>query len=647
MEPEILNDRYRLEELLGTGGMATVYRGHDLLLDRPVAIKFLREPYAGDPAFRGRFLEEARAASRLDHPNVVHVYDAGIAQEKPYIVMELVAGQDLKTLIRQKAPLPVPQALSITRQICAGVGHAHRASLIHCDLKPQNILVTPHGEVKVTDFGIARAFQEGQASTEKEKAVWGSPHYISPEQAAGEPPLPASDVYSIGIMLYEMLTGVPPFHADDPTDLIIKHLHEEPAAMRSLNPRIPPRLEWLVRKVLSKEPATRYRHADQFGMVIDEYLREGDAQTIPHPLVTDQTPLPPAAQPSPSAAPATPTIAVYRAAPESADATSGPDWLLWVLWLVAAIAVLGLIPLWWYTYRTYTAPTPPLSTATVTTIATEPAGETVGVPNLVGLSAADAQRRVEDYGLRLNVQNEQETPDALPGTVLEQTPPAGAQVSTGTTVNIVVAAGRAFTLPNVVGYRATDIIPHLETEGLIIVTEETWSAKPQGEIVKQVPVPDSEVTSGDTITLTISGGTEHPIPLQVNFNGQIVLETAAVPQLAFRAGDSIPVTLQWHALQPVERSYTVFVHLLAADRVTLIAAGDSEPVNGLNPTSAWQSGDIVMDPHQIAIPQGVAPGTYQIRVGLYTAEGRLPVSDAGLAQVHDNSIFVTTVVIQQ
>lgn len=647
MEPEILNERYRLEELLGTGGMATVYQGHDLLLDRPVAIKFLREPYAGDPAFRGRFLEEARAAGRLDHPNVVRVYDAGIAQERPYIVMELVKGQDLKTLIRQKAPLPVPQALSITRRICAGVGHAHRANLIHCDLKPQNILVTPHGEVKVTDFGIARAFREGQASTEKENMVWGSPHYISPEQAAGEPPLPASDVYSIGIMLYEMLTGVPPFHADDSTALIIKHLREEPAAMRSLNPHIPPRLEWLVRKVLSKEPANRYRHADQFGMAIDEYLREGDAQTIPHPLVTNHTPLPPTAQPPSATAPAASTIVVPRATPESADDTSGPDWLLWVLWLVAAIAVLGLIPLWWYTYRTYTTPARPLPTATVTTIATEPAGETVGVPNLVGLSAADAQRRVEDYGLRLNVQDEQETPDALPGTVLEQTPPAGAQVPTGATVNIVVAAGRALTLPSVVGYRASDIIPHLETEGLIVVTEETWSNKPPGEILEQVPVPDSEVTSGDTITLTISGGTEHPIPLQVNFNGLIVLETATVPQLDFRAGDSIPVTLQWRALQPVERSYKVFVHLLATDGVTLIAAGDSEPVNGLNPTSAWQTGDIVMDPHQIAIPQGVAPGTYQIRVGLYTAEGRLPVSDAGLAPVHDNSIFVTHIVIQQ
>ena len=637
MEPEILNERYRLEELLGTGGMATVYRGHDLLLDRPVAIKFLREPYAGDPAFRGRFLEEARAASRLDHPNVVRVYDAGISQERPYIVMELVEGDDLKTLIRQEAPLPIPRALEITRQICAGVGHAHRAGLIHCDLKPQNILVTPHGEVKVTDFGIARAFRQEQTHTEKEKTVWGSPHYISPEQAAGEPPVPASDVYSIGIMLYEMLTGVPPFHADDPTALILKHLREEPAAMRSLNPHIPPRLEWLVRKVLSKEPANRYRHADQFGMALDEYLREGDAQTTLQPVVTEQT-LPP---------PAAPTIAVLQDMPESADDISGPDWLLWVLWLVAAIAVLGLLPLWWYAYRAYTAPILPLSTATVTTIATEPAGETVGVPNLVGLSAADAQRRVEDYGLHLNVQDEQETSDALPGTVIEQNPSAGAQVSTGATVNIVVAAGKAFILPNMVGYRATDIIPHLETEGLIVVTEETRSNKPQGEILGQVPIPDSEVTSGDTITLTISGGTEHPIPLQVNLNGQIVLETATVPQLTFRTGDSIPVTLQWRALQPVGRSYKVFVHLLAPDMVTLLAAGDSEPVNGLNPTSAWQAGDIIIDPHQITIPQEVAPGTYQIRVGLYTAEGRLPVNDAGLAQVRDNSIFVSNVVIQK
>ncbi|MGC9523203.1 MAG: protein kinase domain-containing protein, partial [Anaerolineae bacterium] len=213
MKPIVLNDRYRLTELIGAGGMATVYHGEDLLLERSVAVKFLREPYASDPEARERFLHEARAAGRLDHPNIVHVYDVGQDQDRrPYIVMELVPGEDLKTLIRRDAPLPVSEALRIAREICAGVGQAHKQGTIHCDLKPQNILVTDDGQVKVTDFGIARAARQDEIELEPLEVVWGSPHYLSPEQARGRKPTPASDVYSIGVMLYEMLTGVPPFH---------------------------------------------------------------------------------------------------------------------------------------------------------------------------------------------------------------------------------------------------------------------------------------------------------------------------------------------------------------------------------------------------------------------------------------------------
>ncbi|HHE71458.1 MAG TPA: serine/threonine protein kinase, partial [Chloroflexi bacterium] len=224
MKPTILNDRYRLTELIGAGGMATVYHGEDLLLERPVAVKFLREPYASDPEARQRFLHEARAAAKLDHPNVVHIYDVGVAAGgQPYIVMELVRGEDLKSLIRREAPLTVPHALALIRQVCAGVGEAHRAGIVHCDLKPQNILVNENGQVKVTDFGIARAARAEEEGDAHVEVVWGSPHYLSPEQARGEHPTPASDVYSIGIVLYEMLAGVPPFHDPDPAVLALKH----------------------------------------------------------------------------------------------------------------------------------------------------------------------------------------------------------------------------------------------------------------------------------------------------------------------------------------------------------------------------------------------------------------------------------------
>ncbi len=177
MKPTVLNNRYRLTELVGAGGMATVYRGEDLLLERPVAVKFLREPYASDADARDRFVHEARAAAKLDHPNIVHIYDVGVDQgDHPFLVMELVQGEDLKVLIRRDAPLPVAQAIRLAQAIASGVGAAHRVNIVHCDLKPQNILVTEEGQVKVADFGIARALAPEDNENEPVEVVWGSPH---------------------------------------------------------------------------------------------------------------------------------------------------------------------------------------------------------------------------------------------------------------------------------------------------------------------------------------------------------------------------------------------------------------------------------------------------------------------------------------
>ena len=237
METALLNNRYRLLEVVGSGGMAVVYRGVDTLLQRPVAIKVLREAFAGDPAFLARFQREARAAANLDHPNIVTVYDVGQDGDRHYIVMEYVDGHDLKTLIRQKVRLSIGETLDIATQVCAGVGHAHKAGVIHCDLKPQNVLVTRDGRVMVTDFGIARALS-ASGVTESD-TVWGSPLYFSPEQAAGESPSPASDVYSIGVMMYEMLTGAPPFQAEKPTALALMHMREDPPPMAVRNPQVP------------------------------------------------------------------------------------------------------------------------------------------------------------------------------------------------------------------------------------------------------------------------------------------------------------------------------------------------------------------------------------------------------------------------
>ncbi|MEJ5308620.1 MAG: protein kinase [Anaerolineae bacterium] len=649
MKPTILNQRYRLIELVGAGGMATVFRGEDLLLERTVAVKFLREPFASDPAFRERFLGEARAAARLDHPNIVRIYDVGVDEgNHPYIVMEIVEGEDLKTSIRREGPLSVNKALDLTRQICAGVGLAHRAGIVHCDLKPQNILVTYEGQAKVADFGIARAFQgEGRGSQEEqEDVVWGSPHYIAPEQAMGKQPTPATDVYSIGVMLYEMLTGVPPFHDPDPTALALKHIQEEPVPLRSLNPRIPPGLEQLVRRALSKDPATRYHNADQLGMAVSAYIQQGVEQTQAQAIVgagyTAPTP------------PPSPAVSVATKETESTqpiETPTGPDYKLWALIGLAAMAVIGLIPLWIFVYKIYMQPVSVPTASVVPPTATVAANaEIVSVPNLTGLSAPDAQRLLESQKLRLEILGEKESADARPGAVLEQTPTPGNRVPADTVVSVVLAKGRALILPNVVGFNLNDqsvnVQAGLEADGLLVFVEQIWSTEPVGVILKQMPDAGVEVRAGNTITLTVSGGTNLPIPLQVNLNDQVMLEDARISQLTYRPGDTIGLTFRWQALQTIPASYKVFIHVLTLDYSAAVAQQDIEPMNGLRPTNTWAPGEIINDPHQVQLPQNTPAGTYQIRAGLYVPEGRMPVVDAGKTQVADDSIFIVTIQVQ-
>ncbi len=398
LEKEILNGRYQLNENLGTGGMAVVYSARDLMLERIVAIKILREDFSSDAAFRERFRQEARAAANLSHPNIVTVHDFGLDSGRLFIVMENVPGMDLKTIMLRRGRLSIDEALHLMIQACAGVGYAHRAGLIHCDIKPHNLLVTPDKRLKVTDFGIARALATINPE-EKQDVVWGSPQYFSPEQAAGSPPSPASDVYSLGVVLYEMLTGQLPFIGTTATELARLHRDIPPMPPSRLNPAISPALERIVMKVLSKEPSARYRTADQMGRVLINFtaapppagqteapdLATQPSETLPSlpakpqahnrtsqvervslasvntsgvetkPLL--QKPAPrqtrPASMPahiyeSPAAPQAYP--------PDEPIQQSNPldiDWATWGLGLLALIAIGGLIPLFIWVYLIY------------------------------------------------------------------------------------------------------------------------------------------------------------------------------------------------------------------------------------------------------------------------------------------------------
>ncbi len=342
-EPSLLNNRYQLIEQVGKGGMAIVYRGRDLMLERQVAIKVLREDYSRSVTFQERFRQEARAAANLSHPNVVTVHDFGFDHGRLFLVMEFVPGLDLKSLLRRRGRLPLQEALPLMIQACAGIGYAHRAGLVHCDVKPHNMLVTPDQRLKVTDFGIARALAS-IGPEEHNAVVWGSPQYFSPEQAAGGAPSPASDVYSLGVTFYEMLTGSLPFQAPTAAELARLHLEAPPTPPSEYVPDLPPAVEQIILKVLSKEPAARYRTADQLGRVLMTF---GDVRAMPALSLTPEIRSQPTVE--------TLGTATAAAAP-IANAGRGMDWISVVLGLLALLAVGGLIPFWLWIYFLYYPP---------------------------------------------------------------------------------------------------------------------------------------------------------------------------------------------------------------------------------------------------------------------------------------------------
>ncbi|HIE57754.1 MAG TPA: serine/threonine protein kinase [Anaerolineales bacterium] len=346
----LLNDRYQLESRLGSGGMAMVYRAKDLMLERPVAIKILRADFSRDAAFRERFRQEAKAAANLSHPNIVTVHDFGLDRGRLFIVMEYVPGSTLKAWIEKRRHFTSEQAVPLIVKACAGIGYAHRAGLVHCDIKPQNLLVMPDKRLKVTDFGIARALASIHPG-ERSDVVWGSPQYFSPEQAAGQAPSPASDVYSLGVILYEMVTGRLPFIAQSAEELGRLHRKAEPRPPREFNPALSPTLERIILKVLSKEPAARYRTADQLGRVLISFAGASPPAPAVRTAPPPAAPAPRPARPQPRKAPS-PARETRPPAPARSTPAADLDWITTGLGLLAMLAVGGLMPFLLWVYYT-------------------------------------------------------------------------------------------------------------------------------------------------------------------------------------------------------------------------------------------------------------------------------------------------------
>ncbi len=354
-----LNNRYQLEERLGSGGMAVVYRALDLMLERDVAVKILRESYLEDPAFQERFRQEAKAAANLSHPNIVTVHDFGLDRGRLFIVMEFVPGAHLKGILQRQGKLPIDEALPILIQACAGIGYAHRAGIVHCDIKPHNILITPDKRVKVTDFGIARALASIQPE-EHSEIVWGSPQYFSPEQASGSAPSLASDVYSLGVIFYELLTGHLPFYSEDATELARLHRETPPPPPSKFNPSIPPALEQILLKILAKDPAMRFRNADQLGRVLVSYQSANHRAGInapaeaPTSLPSRPVQIARVVQPAPAITRQDrPSRPVQVASPKPSSNPLEIDWVTIGLGLLALLAVGGLVPLYLWIYFVY------------------------------------------------------------------------------------------------------------------------------------------------------------------------------------------------------------------------------------------------------------------------------------------------------
>ncbi|MCY4525370.1 MAG: protein kinase [Anaerolineaceae bacterium] len=361
----ILNQRYRLLGQLGSGGMAVIYKALDQRLARVVAVKVLRPSLTSDPGFVKRFRNEARSVARLAHPNIVTVHDVGSDRNTHFMVMEFIEGQDLKKIVRSKGLLPVDEALELAIQICAGIGFAHRSGFVHADVKSQNILMTSDNKVKVADFGIAQALSD-TLPARQQQIVWGSPHYYSPEQARGLRPTPAADVYSIGVVMFEMLTGELPYAGDSPQELAQAHVNKRVPHVIDVNAAVPENISKIIHRVMQKEPTARFRTADQLGKVLASLRDHSRAYTsaapaprhgqghVPAPSAAGAGAAGPPAQ-SAESEPAGQRPALRDGQVPTDPPRQGPrprrdfpgdlDLVTILLALIALIAVAGLVPL--------------------------------------------------------------------------------------------------------------------------------------------------------------------------------------------------------------------------------------------------------------------------------------------------------------
>jgi len=488
----LFDGRYRIVGRLGQGGMARVFLAQDESLHRQVAVKVLADRHSDDPHFIERFQREARAAARLNHPNIVQVYDQSQTAGMSYIVQEYVEGETLKDLIRRESPIEPRRAITIGLQILAALRVAHQQGVIHRDVKPQNILVQPDGKIKVADFGIASA---GDTEMTEAGSIVGTAQYLAPEQARGLPVGPPADLYAVGIVLYEMLSGRVPFEGEAAVTVAMRHVQEAPEALTDRNPLVPVALESVVMRALSKDPTQRYQSADQMGIELDR-VRQG----LP---ISDETAVIGAATIAMTQL-ASETLVAPPLPPREAPPTRGGNpnrKRLWILLIIVGIVLLAGIA------GVYAFTRGGSGSGGATTSSTATTSALVEIPNLVGQTQADATAALKQAGLVVLI-TKQASADVPADQVIAMRPNAGGKVPTGTTIELQVSSGpNLVTVPSVQGAGVADATAQVEALGLVVTTvEDSSSSVAVGNVISQAPSAGVDVKPGSTVTLTVSKG---------------------------------------------------------------------------------------------------------------------------------------------
>ena len=506
--PQVLAGRYEVRDLIGRGGMAEVHLGYDKRLSRIIAIKLLRSDIAGDVTFQARFRREAQSAAALNHPTIVAVYDSGeeeftapngSTRSVPYIVMEYVEGHTVRELLGDGEAVPIPEAVEITTGVLDALEYSHRAGIVHRDIKPGNIMLTSTGAVKVMDFGIARAIEDSAATVTQTHAVVGTAQYLSPEQARGELVDARSDLYSTGCLLYELLTGQPPFTGDSAVAIAYQHVREIPKPPSALAADVPESLDRVVLKALAKARDDRYQDAAHMRTELLAAAR-GMAVSAPATETWQSTTAMPSAT-APSPAPPAPPISTQPSAPEQTAEDKRPRrrwwvWMLIILLLILAGIVIGMLASGLPGSRHPNETPSPTATAAI-------------VPNVSNMSEDDAKSAIEDVGLTF-VRGDDVSSDTVDeGLAISSDPGAGTSAVLGTEVTVSFSSGSATVkVPDVSGMTQSEARKEIENANLTWgdVTTEDSPGTQAGQVIRSNPAAGNPVSRGATVSVVVSSG---------------------------------------------------------------------------------------------------------------------------------------------